>query len=138
MSFLRLSTRALPTQLLQAQHIGLRTIATASKKEWLCILPDKPDALELRKQVRPTHMAGVGPLVQAGKLVAGGAMLGSHPEEGQDLSFKGSMLIYTAETVEEVRQLVEDDIYAKSGVWDMEKALVVPYLSAVREPLKKE
>ncbi|PWY68951.1 hypothetical protein BO94DRAFT_503065 [Aspergillus sclerotioniger CBS 115572] len=126
MSFLRLSTRALPTQLLRPQHIGLRTVATASKKEWLCILPDNPDALELRKQVRPTHMAGVGPLVQAGKLVAGGAMLSSHPEEGEDLSFKGSMLIYTAETVEEVRQLVEADIYAKSGVWDMEKALVVP------------
>lgn len=89
-------------------------------------------------------------------------MLATHPEEGKDLSFKGSMLVYMAENLEEVHQLINGDIYAKSGVWDLGKALVVPvsnllpffwlwycepgyadngcvqYLSAVREPLKKE
>ncbi|GKZ19585.1 hypothetical protein AbraIFM66951_002860 [Aspergillus brasiliensis] len=138
MSFLRLSTRALPAHLLPRQHIARRTIATASKKEWLCIIPDTPSGPELRKKFRPTHMEGVGPLVQAGKLVAGGAMLATHPEEGKDLAFKGSMLVYTAETMGEVHELITSDIYAKSGVWDLGKALVVPYLSAVREPLKKE
>lgn len=29
-----------------------RTVATAAKKEWLCILPDKPNVLELRKKVK--------------------------------------------------------------------------------------
>ncbi|OJZ90836.1 hypothetical protein ASPFODRAFT_215105 [Aspergillus luchuensis CBS 106.47] len=138
MSFLRVSTRALPANLLPRQHVARRTIATASKKEWLCIIPDTPEGPELRKKVRATHMEGVGPLVQAGKLVAGGAMLATHPEEGKDLSFKGSMLVYMAENLEEVHQLINGDIYAKSGVWDLGKALVVPYLSAVREPLKKE
>lgn len=53
-------------------------------------------------------------------------MLATHPEEGKDLSFKGSMLVYMAENLEEVHQLINGDIYAKSGVWDLGKALVVP------------
>lgn len=53
-------------------------------------------------------------------------MLATHPEEGKDLAFKGSMLVYMAENLDEVHQLINGDIYAKSGVWDLGKALVVP------------
>ncbi|PYH88626.1 hypothetical protein BO71DRAFT_391211 [Aspergillus ellipticus CBS 707.79] len=135
MSLLRL-TKFPPTSFLLP--FGLCTMATApaKKKEWLCILPDKPNVLEQRLKVRPIHVAGLKPLVEAGKMVVGGAMVDSHPEEGKQLSFKGSMIVVTGETVEEVNQLIQNDVYAKSGVWDLEKAQVIPYISAVREPIE--
>ncbi|KAI9934252.1 hypothetical protein ASPWEDRAFT_26065 [Aspergillus wentii DTO 134E9] len=113
-----------------------RNMATASpKKEWFCILPDKPNVLELRSKAKQGHYEGVGPLVAAGKLVAGGAMFESHPVEGEPALFKGSMIVYTGENVEEVRRIINNDTYAKSGVWDLEKAQIIPYVSAVREPM---
>ncbi|PYI23992.1 hypothetical protein BO99DRAFT_398572, partial [Aspergillus violaceofuscus CBS 115571] len=135
MSLLRL-IRSFPSPLLH-RHLPLRTLTTAppKKKEWLCILPDKPNVLDLRLQVRPTHYAELKPLIEAGKMVVGGAMVDAHPEEGKLLSFKGSMIVVTGETVEEVHELINNDIYAKSGVWDLEKAQIIPYISAVREPL---
>ena len=50
----RLTTRWLTTsRLFQTQYIRQRTMATAQKKkEWLCILPDNPNVLELRKKVK--------------------------------------------------------------------------------------
>ncbi|TDZ54516.1 Aspercryptin biosynthesis cluster protein B [Colletotrichum trifolii] len=114
-----------------------RTMATAApaKKEFLCILPDKADALPRRLEVRSTHLADVKPLVAAGKVAAGGAMFEQHPAEGRQTVFKGSMIIYTVRNVDEAWELIRNDIYAKSDVWDLEKAQVIPYVSAVREAL---
>ncbi|PLB53515.1 hypothetical protein P170DRAFT_435127 [Aspergillus steynii IBT 23096] len=112
-----------------------RSMASKAKKEFLCILPDKPNSLERRLQVRPTHYEDVKGLVSSGALVAGGAMLESHAGEGETPAFKGSMIVYTAANAEEVKELIKSDIYARSGVWDVEKAQIIPYVSAVREPL---
>lgn len=49
-------------------------------------------------------------------------MLDSHPEDGKEVPFRGSMIIYTGETAEEIRGLIEEDVYAKSGVWDIDNA----------------
>jgi hypothetical protein len=38
----------------------------------------------------------------------------------------GSALVVKADSVEEVRALLEGDIYAKSGVWDVSKAQILP------------
>ncbi|RAL10209.1 YciI family protein [Aspergillus homomorphus CBS 101889] len=131
--------RSFPTPSLP-RHLAFRTLATAppKKKEWLCILPDKPNVQELRMKVRPTHFANLKPLVEAGKMVVGGAMVESHPEEGKPPTFKGSMIVVTGETLGDVHQIINNDIYAKSGVWDLEKVQVIPYISAVREPLNKD
>lgn len=98
------------------------------------------------------HLEGVKPLVAGGSIVAGGmspslhipllstfhtiltrsiliyvgAMLNSHPAEGETPSFKGSMMLAQAENEEEVRKILENDIYVRSGVWDMEKAQIIP------------
>lgn len=57
-------------------------------------------------------------------------MLESHPVEGEQVLFKGSMIIYTGESTEEVKEIINKDIYAKSGVWDLEKAQIIPvYIS---------
>ncbi|KAI9044834.1 YciI family protein [Aspergillus affinis] len=112
-----------------------RNIASKAKKEWLCIIPDKPNTLERRLQVRPKHYEDVKGLVSSGKLLVGGAMVESHPVEGETPSFKGSMLVYAATNVEEVKDIIKSDIYTSSGVWDVEKAQIIPYISAVREPM---
>ncbi|BCR86520.1 YciI family protein [Aspergillus chevalieri] len=112
--------------------VGYRTMATATgkPKEFLCILPDMPNALDIRKKVRPIHYEGIKPLVETGRLV-----VGEHPAEGEDALFKGSMIVYTGESVEDVREAINGDIYAKSGVWDLEKVQIIPYVSAVRKPM---
>lgn len=55
-----------------------------------------------------------------------GAMLNSHPAEGETPSFKGSMMLAVAESEAEVRALLENDIYSRSGVWDLENAQIIP------------
>ncbi|OGE49300.1 hypothetical protein PENARI_c022G09388 [Penicillium arizonense] len=48
-------------------------MATAGKKkEFLCIMPDRPNVLELRKKVKAGHYEGIQPLIARGKLVDGG------------------------------------------------------------------
>ncbi|RDW57150.1 uncharacterized protein DSM5745_11548 [Aspergillus mulundensis] len=110
--------------------------------EFLCILPDKPGAQGKRLEVRSKHLEGVKPLVEAGKVVVGGlgsfrllgagAMLNAHPSDGETPSFKGSMLIVIGEKEEDAWQIIRDDIYVKSGVWDLDAAQVIPFKSAVR------
>ncbi|KAL2788095.1 hypothetical protein BJX66DRAFT_309563 [Aspergillus keveii] len=106
--------------------------AAAMSKEFLCILPDKPDAQARRLEVRPKHLEGVKPLVAAGKIVVGGAMLNAHPAEGETPSFKGSMLICIVDTEEEAWEIIKNDIYVKSDVWDLDAAQVIPFKAAVR------
>lgn len=84
-----------------------------------------------------------------------GAIFADHPREGEDSQFLGSVVVYTGENVEEVRQIINNDIYATSGVWDMKKIQIYPvsrsmevshgflgvnrsgkqYVPAVRKPL---
>ncbi|CAJ0548493.1 Ff.00g021060.m01.CDS01 [Fusarium sp. VM40] len=101
-------------------------------------MPDKPDALELRSKVKAQHYEGVQPLIASGKLLAGGPMLEKHPEEGDPALFKGSVVIYTGETAQDVRKLIENDIYATSGVWDLDQVQIIPFMSTVREPLHRK
>ncbi|KAK1980088.1 hypothetical protein LZ30DRAFT_146027 [Colletotrichum cereale] len=128
------AVRTLPRVASQTSPFNLRhrTMAT-SAKEFLCILPDKPDALARRLEVRAAHLAGVQ--AQAGKIPFGGAMFEEHPTEGKTPSFKGSVVIYTVKDAGEAWELIRNDIYAKSDVWDLEKAQVIPFKSAVRESL---
>jgi uncharacterized protein len=50
------------------------------------------DALERRKRTRPTHLASIGPLVESGNVLVGGAML----DDACDMI--GSMLSSTSRT----------------------------------------
>ncbi|KAJ4253782.1 hypothetical protein NW762_010176 [Fusarium torreyae] len=117
---------------------GWRTMATsAQKKEWLAILPDRPDVLSIRKKVKGDHYEGIKPLIASGTLPAGGAIFEKHPVDGEPALFKGSVVVYAAENVEQVREIIHNDAYAKSGVWDLEKVQIIPYVPAVRQPLEK-
>lgn len=53
-------------------------------------------------------------------------MLNAHPAEGETPSFKGSMMMVVAENEEKVLELLSQDIYTKSDVWDLANAQIIP------------
>lgn len=48
------------------------------------------------------------------------------------------MVVYTGETAQDVLEIIKSDIYAESGVWDLEKAQIIPVspLPAVAKSMK--
>ncbi|KAI9930839.1 hypothetical protein ASPWEDRAFT_47814 [Aspergillus wentii DTO 134E9] len=106
-----------------------------AKKEFLCILPDKPGVVEKRLEVRGAHLENVKPLVEQGSVVIGGATFDHHPTGGETPAFNGSMLIVVVENEEQVWEILKNDVYVKNGVWDLERAQIIPFKSAVRTAL---
>jgi uncharacterized protein len=50
-----------------------------------------------------------------------GAMLSEVPKEGEGLKIIGSAMMAHAASKEEVMEMIKKDIYADSGVWNLEK-----------------
>lgn len=65
-----------------------------------------------------------------------GAVLEEMPpdDEVSSMRFSGSTLMIVAESKQAVIDLIKDDIYVKSGVWDLEKAMIWPAKIAFRFP----
>ncbi|KAH8893512.1 hypothetical protein GQ53DRAFT_745761 [Thozetella sp. PMI_491] len=117
--------------------LHLRTMASAARKfEFLVVIPDVPGMLEKRLEVRSKHFEGLTPNIESGTFKMGGAVLNSVPkdDEASSLDFAGSTLVLVAESKEEVLETLKKDIYAKSGVWDLEKAQIWPFKCAFRHP----
>ncbi|KAL5612234.1 hypothetical protein BROUX41_000226 [Berkeleyomyces rouxiae] len=104
------------------------------KFEFLCVVHDKPGALEKRLAARPTHFANLQSLVSTGVIKVGGATLDEVPTADGPLKMNGSAVVLVASSVEEAREFLSKDIYATSGVWDVENAQILPFKCAVREP----
>jgi uncharacterized protein len=93
---------------------------------FLAICKDKPNGLDLRLERRPAHLDYLNSL--GPKVKIGGALLGS------DLKTPGgSMLIYEAETMEDVMTLVAGDPYAKASLF--ETVTVTPWRQGVGQAL---
>jgi uncharacterized protein YciI len=93
--------------------------------QFLVIARDGTDegALERRQRTRPAHLARIGPLVDAGNVLVGGAIL----SEAGDMV--GSMLLVEFPTREDVDAWLARDPYVTDGVWrDVE---VHPFRTAV-------
>ncbi|GAM82922.1 hypothetical protein ANO11243_009080 [Dothideomycetidae sp. 11243] len=104
-----------------------------AKTEWLVIVRDKPNCLAKRMEVRTRqHLSAAK---QAAPILMGGATLTSPPAEGQKMDIDGSALLVEAESREEVVNLLEGDIYATSGVWDLDGVQIMPFKSAIRKGL---
>lgn len=82
-----------------------------------------PDAPARRASVRQRHLEGIRPLVADGRLQVGGAYLDA---EG---TMRGSMMLIEAEDETALRRLLDDDIYAREGVW--ERFEIRPFARAV-------
>ncbi|OIW23467.1 hypothetical protein CONLIGDRAFT_128485 [Coniochaeta ligniaria NRRL 30616] len=117
---------------------SIRTMASAARKfEFLVVVPDFPGMREKRLEVRPTHFAGLKPHIDSGAFQMGGAVLSEVPadDEPSSLQFAGSTIIAVAESKEEVLAILKNDIYAQSGVWDVENAQIWPLKAAFRKAL---
>ncbi|KAI0389601.1 hypothetical protein F5Y17DRAFT_448404 [Xylariaceae sp. FL0594] len=120
--------------------IPRRTMSTAAaaqipagKCEWLVVIPDKPGKQAQRLEVREQHLGGIKPLAESGFIKRGGALLNEKPE-GADASkfdFFGSTLVCVASSREEVMEQLSKDIYAKSGVWDLDNVQIWPAKFAI-------
>lgn len=54
-------------------------------------------------------------------------MVEAHPEEGEEPArFKGSVVVYTGESADEVRKILESDAYAIGNVWDTANIQIIP------------
>ncbi|KAI0171018.1 hypothetical protein BJ166DRAFT_517532 [Pestalotiopsis sp. NC0098] len=112
------------------------TTPPAGKYEFLVVVPDKPGAQQKRLEVRPKHFEGLTALVDQGIFKVGGATLHDVPE-GTDASkwaFHGSTIVMVAESREECKEILSKDIYATSGVWDIDNAQIWPVKLAFRYP----
>lgn len=78
--------------------------------------PDGPEASE-----------GVG-LTDGHGAIVPGAILEDMPadDEVSSLKFAGSTIMVVAESRQAVIDLLKDDIYVESGVWDLEKVRTSP------------
>jgi len=111
-------------------------VGGAEKFEWLVILPDREGSLERRMAVRPQHLSALTPRVEAGFWKMGGAFLNTTPIPDQTPDFAGSCMIAYASTKEEVLDVINGDVYAKEGVWDLEKMTIFPFKAAFRKALE--
>jgi uncharacterized protein len=82
-----------------------------------------PDAVARRKAVRPYHLEGVQPLVDAGNVLTGGAIL------DDDGNMRGSVLLVDFPSREELDAWLDHDPYVTDGVW--QQIEVVPFRVAV-------
>lgn len=93
--------------------------------QFLVVARDGTDdgALERRQRTRPTHLDSIGPLVDAGNVLVGGALL----NESGDMI--GSMVLVEFPDREGVDAWLAGDPYVTDGVWrDIE---VHPFRTAV-------
>ena len=72
---------------------------------------DKHGALQVRLDTRPDHLAYLNGLNADGKLAFAGPFLG---DDGKPT---GSLVVVKAETIEEARQIADNDPYAKAGLF---------------------
>ncbi len=98
--------------------------------EYLVQIPDIPNTLEKRLAVRPQHLKDVTPKIEAGQMVFGGAMLSKQPKEGEQPDMTGSVMIVKADSEQEVKDMLENDVYAKAGAWDVQNAKIWNFKTA--------
>ncbi|KAF8924592.1 hypothetical protein EDD21DRAFT_377704 [Dissophora ornata] len=101
--------------------------ASNAKKQFIVIARDfkDPESAERRLAVRPTHLDGAKALKKSGALQLGGALLSDHSESGQMI---GSVMIFSADSEEEVTSILEKDVYVTGKVW--EHYQVLPFRQA--------
>ncbi|KAK1255424.1 hypothetical protein MKX08_009419 [Trichoderma sp. CBMAI-0020] len=153
----RIATRLLLSPFSRAQFQRpsfIRTMATSGARrqyEFLVILPDKPgpEARKRRLEVRAyvhtyasvmkvnQHFKDMTPTLDGGKLKMGGAILHDVPvnDEAENMDFAGSVMILVAESAEEAKNMLKEDVYVKADVWDFEKTQIYPLKCGFRFPL---
>ncbi|KAK6202415.1 uncharacterized protein RJT21DRAFT_1813 [Scheffersomyces amazonensis] len=111
----------------------VRLFSSTLKKmsqEYTVIIYDKPGTD--RTKVRPIHLQDLVGTVNAGVVIAGGALFTDETKT----KFVGSTLQIAANSKEEVIEALKQDVYYREGIWDIDSALIYPSGMAVRLPKK--
>ncbi|KAM0244033.1 hypothetical protein ACHAP5_006697 [Fusarium lateritium] len=90
-----------------------------SLSEWIVLIPDIEGSLERRISVRETHVKDMIKHIDSGLFQMGGATL--HADR-----VDGSAIIARAKSKAEIMDVLKTDIYARSGVWDLDNAKFIP------------
>lgn len=107
----------------------------SENNEWLVLIQDHPDKLQMRRDTLPRHIAYYKPKREAGQLIFAGPMLHSHPSHAEELlNMNGSVLVLRLAGEEDVWSALREDPFAKEGVWDMDKISISRFKSTVRTP----
>jgi len=99
---------------------------------YLVWAPDYTDdgALARRMAVRPRHFIIANKYIKQGILKVAGGLITPESLNTADKKFVGSVLLYEAESIEDARKLVEQDLYWTENVWDKEKLIILPMVMA--------
>ncbi|KAJ2916318.1 hypothetical protein MD484_g4088, partial [Candolleomyces efflorescens] len=112
--------------------------AQPARQLFFVYAPDKTEegTFERRMSVRPTHLEVAKERTGQGLIRLGGGLMTPESIATPDAPKKliGSTFIFEAESLDEVKRLVEEDVYFKSGVWDPEKLVILPYAGATPLP----
>jgi len=111
--------------------------SSSTKHLFAVYAPDYTDSgvLERRFSVREKHLKGIEGMIDTGTIKFGGALLAPElTDESGRKKMTGSLMFYEAESMEEVRKMVESDIYYTSGVWNKEKVIISPFVAAMCWP----
>ncbi|KAF5635789.1 hypothetical protein F52700_5101 [Fusarium sp. NRRL 52700] len=93
--------------------------------EWIILIPDNKGSLETRMRVRETHLKDMLQHIESGLFQMGGGTLSRD-------SVNGSAIIARAKSEAEVLAVLENDVYARSGVWDLENIKFIPFKCVYR------
>ncbi|KIK09333.1 hypothetical protein K443DRAFT_980 [Laccaria amethystina LaAM-08-1] len=118
----------------------MSTLAEGSpnRQRFFVYAPDKTaeGTFEKRLSVRATHLETAKERISKGIIRVAGALL--TPESiatpTADKKMVGSTFIFEAETIDEVKALIQSDIYSTAGVWDADKIVILPFVAATAIP----
>ncbi|KAL9561659.1 hypothetical protein ACKAV7_014215 [Fusarium commune] len=93
--------------------------------EWIILIPDNKGSLETRKRVRETHIKDMLQHIDSGLFQMGGGTLAGD-------SVNGSAIIARAKSEADVLAVLKNDVYARSGVWDLDNIKFIPSTPAMK------
>ena len=99
---------------------------------WFAIFgQDVENSLELRKELRPAHLARLKPLIEQDRVL----IAGPHPKDDKsdpmEAGFSGSLMVIDFDSLEEAQAWAEQDPYKTGGVFA--SVSVKPFLKVAPE-----
>jgi uncharacterized protein YciI len=85
---------------------------------WYAIVAlDHPDSLDLRKKIRPAHLARLEELRDAGRLLVAGPFPAVDAEDPGSAGFDGSLIVAEFRDLESAQAWAAADPYLEAGVY---------------------
>jgi len=112
-----------------------RSTSTSSHQlaERLVVLPDKPNVLARRVQIRPQHSPNFVKLHNEGYVSWAGPLFKEHVDKPiSERPFKGSAMVVNEESWSGFMKTIGSDPYVKEGIWDLEKTQFIPFRTLFR------